>query len=506
MRMNWIWWSSESALSIWRRLVTIIYLGGIALFLLEIERTILAMPSVSTEFDTIAAISTPPGEGGISIIRISGVNALKVASQIYRGKDLAKVASHTINYGHVVDPATDEEIDEVMVSVMRAPHTYTKEDVVEINCHGGIVATNRILQLILGLDARLAKPGEFTERAFLNGRIDLSQAEAVMDLIRAKTDQSMKVALDQLDGNLSHLIKNLRQDILDVLAQVEVNIDYPEYDDVETMTTRLLKEKAIEVKAKVNQLLATAKQGKVLRDGLATAIIGHPNVGKSSILNHLLHEDKAIVTDVAGTTRDVIEEYVNVQGVPLKLVDTAGIHETEDKVEKIGVDRSRKALQQADLVILVLDSSVPLRDEDRQLLDQTANMQRIVVLNKTDLPTKINLNELQKYASEAEIIKSSAVAPLGTKDLEDRIAKLFFAGSIENSSNNVMVTNARHIVLLQQTVTALDSVLDGIEAGMPVDLVQIDMTRAWDLLGEITGDSYQDELLDQLFSQFCLGK
>lgn len=506
MRMNWIWWSSESALSIWRRLMTIIYLGGIALFLLEIERTILAMPSVSTEFDTIAAISTPPGEGGISIIRISGVNALKVASQIYRGKDLAKVASHTINYGHVVDPATDEEIDEVMVSVMRAPHTYTKEDVVEINCHGGIVATNRILQLILGLDARLAKPGEFTERAFLNGRIDLSQAEAVMDLIRAKTDQSMKVALDQLDGNLSHLIKNLRQDILDVLAQVEVNIDYPEYDDVETMTTRLLKEKAIEVKAKVNQLLATAKQGKVLRDGLATAIIGHPNVGKSSILNHLLHEDKAIVTDVAGTTRDVIEEYVNVQGVPLKLVDTAGIHETEDKVEKIGVDRSRKALQQADLVILVLDSSVPLRDEDRQLLDQTANMQRIVVLNKTDLPTKINLNELQKYASEAEIIKSSAVAPLGTKDLEDRIAKLFFAGSIENSSNNVMVTNARHIVLLQQTVTALDSVLDGIEAGMPVDLVQIDMTRAWDLLGEITGDSYQDELLDQLFSQFCLGK
>lgn len=486
--------------------MTIIYLGGIALFLLEIERTILAMPSVSTEFDTIAAISTPPGEGGISIIRISGVNALKVASQIYRGKDLAKVASHTINYGHVVDPATDEEIDEVMVSVMRAPHTYTKEDVVEINCHGGIVATNRILQLILGLDARLAKPGEFTERAFLNGRIDLSQAEAVMDLIRAKTDQSMKVALDQLDGNLSHLIKNLRQDILDVLAQVEVNIDYPEYDDVETMTTRLLKEKAIEVKAKVNQLLATAKQGKVLRDGLATAIIGHPNVGKSSILNHLLHEDKAIVTDVAGTTRDVIEEYVNVQGVPLKLVDTAGIHETEDKVEKIGVDRSRKALQQADLVILVLDSSVPLRDEDRQLLDQTANMQRIVVLNKTDLPTKINLNELQKYASEAEIIKSSAVAPLGTKDLEDRIAKLFFAGSIENSSNNVMVTNARHIVLLQQTVTALDSVLDGIEAGMPVDLVQIDMTRAWDLLGEITGDSYQDELLDQLFSQFCLGK
>lgn len=464
------------------------------------------MQTVSTEFDTIAAISTPPGEGGISIIRISGVDALKTASQIYRGKDLNKVNSHTINYGHIIDPENGNEVDEVMVSVMRAPHTYTKEDIVEINCHGGIVATNRILQIILGLDARLAKPGEFTERAFLNGRIDLSQAEAVMDLIRAKTDQSMKVALDQLDGNLSHLITNLRQNILDVLAQVEVNIDYPEYDDVETMTARLLKEKAIEVKAKIQQLLSTAKQGKVLRDGLATAIIGHPNVGKSSILNHLLHEDKAIVTDVAGTTRDVIEEYVNVQGVPLKLVDTAGIHETEDKVEKIGVDRSRKALSKADLVILVLDSSVPLRDEDRELLRETNHMQRIVVLNKSDLEVKINLNELQEYVDDKEIIKSSAVSPLGTKDLEDRIAAMFFAGSIENTSNNIMVTNARHIGLLKQAETALDAVFEGIETGMPVDLVQIDMTRAWDLLGEITGDSYQDELLDQLFSQFCLGK
>lgn len=464
------------------------------------------MQTVSTEFDTIAAISTPPGEGGISIIRISGVDALKTASQIYRGKDLNKVNSHTINYGHIIDPENGNEVDEVMVSVMRAPHTYTKEDIVEINCHGGIVATNRILQIILGLDARLAKPGEFTERAFLNGRIDLSQAEAVMDLIRAKTDQSMKVALDQLDGNLSHLITNLRQNILDVLAQVEVNIDYPEYDDVETMTARLLKEKAIEVKVKIQQLLSTAKQGKVLRDGLATAIIGHPNVGKSSILNHLLHEDKAIVTDVAGTTRDVIEEYVNVQGVPLKLVDTAGIHETEDKVEKIGVDRSRKALSQADLVILVLDSSVPLRDEDRELLRETNHMQRIVVLNKSDLEVKINLNELQEYVDDKEIIKSSAVSPLGTKDLEDRIAAMFFAGSIENTSNNIMVTNARHIGLLKQAETALDAVLEGIETGMPVDLVQIDMTRAWYLLGEITGDSYQDELLDQLFSQFCLGK
>lgn len=482
-----------------------LFFGWSGAFFIELKGSTV-MQNVATEFDTIAAISTPPGEGGISIIRISGSKAIDAASKLYRGKDLRKVAGNTINYGHVYDPDSDEEVDEVMVSVMRAPRTYTKENIIEINCHGGIVATNRILQLILGLGVRLAKPGEFTERAFLNGRIDLSQAEAVMDLIRAKTDQSMKVALNQLDGNLSHLIANLRQDILDVLAQVEVNIDYPEYDDVETMTTKLLKEKAVEVKSEVQQLLKTAKQGKVLRDGLATAIVGHPNVGKSSILNLLLHEDKAIVTDVAGTTRDVIEEYVNVQGVPLKLVDTAGIHETNDKVEKIGVERSQKALEVADLVILVLDSSVELRDEDRKLLKQTSGMKRIVVLNKSDLTSKIDQNELQSYVDSTEIVHSSAVNPLGTKDLEERIAKLFFAGSIENSGNNIMVTNARHIGLLKQSEEALNSVLSGIEMGMPVDLLQIDMTRAWDLLGEITGDSYQDELLDQLFSQFCLGK
>ena len=459
-----------------------------------------------TEFDTIAAISTPPGEGAISIVRMSGENAVKIATKVFQGKDLTQVASHTINYGHIIDPASHREIDEVMVSVLRGPKTYTREDIIEINCHGGIVSTNEILQLLLQNGARLAEPGEFTKRAFLHGRIDLTQAESVMDLIRAKTDRSMKVALNQLDGNLAHLINNLRQDILDVLAQVEVNIDYPEYDDVETLTTKMLKEKALAVRDCIRQLEQTAKQGKILREGLATAIVGRPNVGKSSLLNHLLHEDKAIVTDIAGTTRDVIEEYVNVRGVPLKLIDTAGIRETDDKVEKIGVERSRQAIDQADLVMLLLNASEPLTAEDQELLTATADKKRIVVLNKTDLPQQLDQAELQTYLKPAEeVIALSVLANAGIDQLEEQIAKLFFGG-IENSQTTVIVTNARHVALLNKAEQSLTAVLQGIEAGMPVDLCQIDMTAAWDSLGEITGDSYQDELLDQLFSQFCLGK
>ena len=459
-----------------------------------------------TEFDTIAAISTPPGEGAISIVRMSGENAVKIATKVFQGKDLTQVASHTINYGHIIDPASHREIDEVMVSVLRGPKTYTREDIIEINCHGGIVSTNEILQLLLQNGARLAEPGEFTKRAFLHGRIDLTQAESVMDLIRAKTDRSMKVALNQLDGNLAHLINNLRQDILDVLAQVEVNIDYPEYDDVETLTTKMLKEKALAVRDRIKQLEQTAKQGKILREGLATAIVGRPNVGKSSLLNHLLHEDKAIVTDIAGTTRDVIEEYVNVRGVPLKLIDTAGIRETDDKVEKIGVERSRQAIDQADLVMLLLNASEPLTAEDQELLTATADKKRIVVLNKTDLPQQLDQAELQTYLKPAEeVIALSVLANAGIDQLEEQIAKLFFGG-IENSQTTVIVTNARHVALLNKAEQSLTAVLQGIEAGMPVDLCQIDMTAAWDSLGEITGDSYQDELLDQLFSQFCLGK
>lgn len=460
-----------------------------------------------TEFDTIAAISTPPGEGAISIIRLSGEQALEVASRVFRGKDLTKVASHTINYGRIVDPKeNNQQVDEVMASVMLAPKTFTREDVIEINAHGGIVATNRILQLLLSNGARLAEPGEFTKRAFLNGRIDLSQAEAVMDLIRAKTDRSMQVALNQLDGNLSTLIRNIRKEIVDTLAVVEVNIDYPEYDSVEEMTTKILLEQTKNVKTRIEQLLKTAKQGKVLREGLATAIIGRPNVGKSSILNHLLHEDKAIVTEIAGTTRDVIEEYVNVSGVPLKLIDTAGIRETKDVVEKIGVQRSKDAIVKADLVMLVLNTNEELTPEDRELIELTNDKKRIVILNKTDLKQNLERSELIKLVGEDEIIEVSVLKNENMDQLESKIAHLFFDEGIENNQTTIMVTNARHIGLLNQALESLQSVIDGVEMGMPVDIVQIDMTNAWDRLGEITGDSVQDDLLTELFSQFCLGK
>ncbi|WP_420354257.1 tRNA uridine-5-carboxymethylaminomethyl(34) synthesis GTPase MnmE [Carnobacterium divergens] len=462
---------------------------------------------MSLEFDTIAAVSTPPGEGAIGIVRLSGDEALAVADKVYQAgkKQLAEVPSHTIHYGHIIDPKNSGVIDEVMVSVMREPKTFTREDVVEINCHGGITSVNQVLQLVLQNGARLAEPGEFTKRAFLNGRIDLSQAEAVMDLIRAKTDKAMYLALQQLDGNLSQLIRNLRSEILDTLAQVEVNIDYPEYDDVETLTSKLLVEKAYQVKASINQLLQTASEGKILREGLATAIIGRPNVGKSSLLNFLLQEDKAIVTEIAGTTRDIIEEYVNVRGVPLKLVDTAGIRETEDIVERIGVERSRQALSEADLVLLVFNQNEPLTNEDRLLIEATNDNHRIVILNKMDLPNQLDLAELESLVDPENIVKTSILTKSGIESLENKIAALFFAGAT-GGRDATYVSNVRHIALLHDAEAALDEVINGIESGMPVDLVQIDMTRCWDLLGEITGDSVQDELLTQLFSQFCLGK
>lgn len=457
------------------------------------------------EMDTIAAISTPVGEGAISIVRLSGTDAISIANRLFKGKNLEEVTSHTIHYGKIIDPSIETIVDEVMVSVMNAPRTFTCEDVVEINCHGGIVAVNRILQLILSAGARIADPGEFTKRAFLNGRIDLSQAEAVMDVIRAKTDQAMNVALGQLDGKLSRLITSLRQDLIETIAHVEVNIDYPEYDDVEEMSNDLFREKTVHVHAEIEKLLDVAQQGKILREGLSTAIIGRPNVGKSSLLNSLIQEEKAIVTDIPGTTRDTIEEYIKVRGIPLKLIDTAGIRETTDLVERIGVDRSRKMLQEADLVLFMLNYNETLSNEDKVIFDALKGLQFIVIINKTDLDKKIDLSEVQHLSAANPVITTSILHDEGITDLEAALADMFFSGQIM-SDDLTYVSNARHIQLLQQAKLALEEAMQALELNMPLDITQIDVRRTWDFLGEIIGDTASDSLIDQLFSQFCLGK
>jgi len=460
------------------------------------------------ELDTIAAISTPMGEGAIAIVRMSGPDSVRIADKLFRSinnKKLSEVASHTIHYGHIIDPATQEIVEEVMISVMRGPKTFTKEDVIEINCHGGIASVNRLLQLTIIHGARIAEPGEFTKRAFLNGRIDLSQAEGVMDLIRAKTDRAMGVALGQMEGRLSKLVRHLRQEILETLAQVEVNIDYPEYDDVEEMTQTLMLEKSTYIKKEIERLLQTSQQGKILREGLATVIVGRPNVGKSSLLNSLVQENKAIVTDIPGTTRDVIEEYVNVRGVPLRLLDTAGIRETEDIVEQIGVEKSRQVLKEADLILLVLNYADELTQEDRNIFKAAEGMDYIVIVNKTDLPQKIDLEQVKELAGNKQVITTSLLEENGVDLLEEAIASLFFEGSIE-ASDMTYVSNSRHISLLHQALNTISDAIDGAENGIPIDIVQIDLTRTWELLGEIIGDSVHESLIDQLFSQFCLGK
>ncbi|HDC4075460.1 TPA: tRNA uridine-5-carboxymethylaminomethyl(34) synthesis GTPase MnmE [Staphylococcus aureus] len=458
------------------------------------------------DLDTITSISTPMGEGAIGIVRLSGPQAVEIADKLYKGKHLLNdVPSHTINYGHIIDPESKEVVEEVMVSVLRAPKTFTREDIIEINCHGGILTINRVLELTMTYGARMAEPGEFTKRAFLNGRIDLSQAEAVMDFIRSKTDRASKVAMNQIEGRLSDLIKKQRQSILEILAQVEVNIDYPEYDDVEDATTEFLLEQSKEIKQEINRLLDTGAQGKIMREGLSTVIVGKPNVGKSSMLNNLIQDNKAIVTEVAGTTRDVLEEYVNVRGVPLRLVDTAGIRETEDIVEKIGVERSRKALSQADLILFVLNNNEALTQEDYTLYEVVKNEDVIVIVNKMDLEQNIDINEVKDMIGDTPLIQTSMLTQEGIDELEIQIRDLFFGGEVQNQ-DMTYVSNSRHISLLKQARQTIQDAIDAAESGVPMDMVQIDLTRTWEILGEIIGETASDELIDQLFSQFCLGK
>jgi tRNA modification GTPase len=455
--------------------------------------------------DTIAAISTPLGEGGIAVIRVSGEDSVTYVERIFRSKTKLSVAdTHTVHYGFIIEPASTEKVEEVLVTLMKAPRSFTMEDVVEISCHGGIVSVKKVLDLLLVQGVRLAEPGEFTKRAFLNGRIDLTQAEAVIDLIRAKSDRAFKVALKQVEGNLSKQIKHLRYILVELMAHVEVNIDYPEHD-VEEMTNVFIKTKCDTVMFDIDRLLVTAEQGKILREGIETAIVGKPNVGKSSLLNELAQENRAIVTDIPGTTRDVIEEFVNIGGIPLKLLDTAGIRETSDIVEQIGVERSKTALAEADLILLVLNSNDELQLDEIALMKQLADKQTIVILNKIDLDRKLDLEQVLSYFPQERIVELSLIENKGIEDLEKAIAAIFFEGKLE-SSDLTYVSNVRHISLLKQAKRSLQDALEANEQYVPIDMIQIDIRAAWEQLGEIIGDSVGESLIDQIFTQFCLGK
>lgn len=455
--------------------------------------------------DTIAAISTAVGEAGIAVIRVSGPDAIKEVGKIVKSKTpLEQAESHTVHYGHIIDPKTREKLEEVLVTVMRAPRSFTTEDVVEISSHGGVISVKRIMDLLLMLDIRVAEPGEFTKRAFLNGRIDLSQAEGVMDLIRSKSDRAFSVALKQVGGSLSTKIRDLRYTLVETMAHIEVNIDYPEHD-VESLTSEFIKEKSSLVMNEIDKLLKTAEQGKILREGITTAIVGRPNVGKSSLLNTLAQDNRAIVTDIPGTTRDVIEEFVTINNIPLKLLDTAGIRETMDVVEKIGVERSRTAFTEADLILMVVNAGEPLHEDELELLEQLKGRQAIVILNKMDLPTMIDRDILERYIDPELIVPMSVKAEEGIDLLEEAISKLFFSGQLE-SADLTYVSNVRHISLLKKAKQSLQDAYDAAEQFIPIDMIQIDVRLAWEQLGEIVGDTAHDALIDQIFSQFCLGK
>jgi tRNA modification GTPase len=445
--------------------------------------------------ENIAAIATAFGTAGISVIRISGETAISEFNKIFKGRDLTKVKSHTVHYGHVLNEDMTI-LDEVMVTVMKAPKSFTAENTVEVSTHGGILITQKVLDRILDMDIRLAEPGEFSERAYLNGRIDLVEAESIMDLIHAKSDKALKIANLGVQKETSKLIRNLRSKLLTIIAQIEVNIDYPEYDDAIIMSKEIIKPKTEDLIVEINDLLKESEKNQLIRDGVKTAIVGKPNVGKSSLLNALLNEEKAIVTDIEGTTRDTIEAYINVNGVTLKLIDTAGIRETEDVVEKIGVNRSKKAINEAELVLLVLDQSKAISKEDKDLLDLTKDKKRLIIANKSDLPKALQLEE---------VLPISTLTKEGLKDLEKAILKLLSLEDIDSRDFNYL-SNVRHIQKVKEAKTSLQNVLTSIELDMPVDVYAIDLTQAWKSLGEVLGEYYQDDLLNELFSKFCLGK
>lgn len=452
--------------------------------------------------DTICAIATSQGKGAIAIIRVSGEDSIEIVNKIFKGKDLTKVDSHTINYGHIVDNM-GREIDEVLVSVMLSPKTFTTENVVEINTHGGLAPTNQVLKMLLRNGCRLAEPGEFTKRAFLNGRIDLLEAEAVMDKINAQTSIQNDLASNQLNGKVSDLINELRDDMVQIISNINVNIDYPEYDDVEIMTDELLIPKISKFKEKITKILRESKNGKIIKDGIKTSIIGEPNVGKSSLLNELLEEDKAIVTDIAGTTRDIVEGQVNLNGIILNIIDTAGIRKTDDIVESLGVEKSKKMMNESDLVLFMINNNEIISQSIKDLINEIKNKNYIIILNKTDLENKADLKELNIDFNN--VVKTSIKDRIGIEELKEKIIELFNISDIEEKDPTYL-SNTRSISILEECLNSVEDIENGLKNNQPIDMIELDIKNIWEKLGEINGTTYEEELLDEMFSRFCLGK
>ena len=448
--------------------------------------------------DTIAAISTALGIGAISIVRVSGDESINIVNSIFKGKDLTKVETHTIHYGHIVD--NENIIDEVLVTIMKSPKTFTKEDIVEINCHGGIATTNKVLELLLLKGARLAEPGEFTKRAFLNGRIDLVEADGIMNLINSKSEQTRKMSINQLNGTVSNKIKELRDDLIGIISNIEVNIDYPEYIDIEELTNEKILPNILDFKNKLEKIIKDSSDGKLLNEGINVGIIGKPNVGKSSLLNALLEEEKAIVTDIEGTTRDIVEGKINLGGLILNIIDTAGIRNTSNLVEQIGVEKSKDIINTSDLVIFMLNNNQELTEEEEKILKQIENKPSIIVINKIDLDCKLTLPKVNK-----DIIKISIKEGTGIDKLKDTIKKIYNLEEIE-VKDLTYLSDARSISLLKKSLGKIEDAINNIKDNSPIDMVELDLKNSWELLGEIIGETYTDELIDELFSRFCLGK
>lgn len=446
--------------------------------------------------DTIVGISTALGIGAISIIRVSGKEAITLVNEIFKGKDLTKVNTHTIHYGHIVNK--EEIIDEVLISIMKSPKTYTKEDIVEINCHGGISTTNKVLELLIQKGIRLAEPGEFTKRAFLNGRIDLIEADGIMNLIEAKTETSRKLSINQLSGNVSNKIISQRDKLIQVISNIEVNIDYPEYDDIEVINNEKILPILKEVNKSLEDTITQSENGKIITEGIKVCLIGRPNVGKSSLLNTLLEENKAIVTNIAGTTRDIVEGNISLNGVELKLIDTAGIHDTDDYVEKIGVNKSLEKLNNADLVILVLDGSKELDENDNKLLTCIDKIKTIIFVNKSDLPQKINLN------LKDNVIYGSAKEVEGLSKLKEKIIDMFNLNEI--NKDLTYLSNVRQIDLVKKAYLSINNAKNSLSNGIPIEMISTDLKECYEFLGEIIGKTYKDDIIDRLFQDFCVGK